>query len=230
MPLGASMQAVHFPRAYHDYHPELGERGLRIDARSGRPPWHYNSPRVAGGLGTVPRIVGEGQDIYFRRLPLQEAVSRIDGIYKPYHEQLKRLLAMTHMRFGYAVLIDCHSMPARIRVGETGIRPDFIVGDRFGTSAAAALPDCTLDTLAEMGYRVVHNKPYAGGFITEHYGRPAEGLHAIQIEVNRGLYMNERTFEKSEGFQALANDLTALVARLMRMSPELFVPLPLAAE
>jgi N-formylglutamate amidohydrolase len=230
MALGAPMLAAHFPRAYLDVNREPWELDPRMFAEHVPPFCNIRSPRVAGGLGTVPRIVGEGQDIYFRRLPLQEAVSRIDGIYKPYHEQLKRLLAMTHRRFGYAVLIDCHSMPASIRVGETGIRPDFIVGDRFGTSAAAALTDCTIDTLAEMGYRVVHNKPYAGGFITEHYGRPAEGLHAIQIEVNRGLYMNERTFEKSEGFQALANDLTALVARLMRMSPELFVPLPLAAE
>jgi N-formylglutamate amidohydrolase len=137
---------------------------------------------------------------------------------------------MTHMRFGYSVLIDCHSMPAGIRVGESGIRPDFIIGDRFGTSAAAALTDCTIETLAAMGYRVVHNKPYAGGFITEHYGRPSEGLHAVQIEVNRGLYMNERTFEKSAGFLALASDLTALVARLMQMPPDLLMPLPLAAE
>jgi N-formylglutamate amidohydrolase len=230
MALGAPMLAAHFPRAYLDVNREPWELDPRMFAEPVPPFCNIRSPRVAGGLGTVPRIVGEGQDIYFRRLPLQEAVSRIDGIYKPYHEQLKRLLAMTHRRFGYAVLIDCHSMPASIRVGENGIRPDFIIGDRFGTSAAAALTDCAIETLAAMGYRVVHNKPYAGGFITEHYGRPAEGLHAIQIEVNRGLYMNERTFEKSEGFQALANDLTALVARLMRMSPELFVPLPLAAE
>jgi N-formylglutamate amidohydrolase len=230
MALGAPLLTAHFPRAYLDVNREPWELDPRMFAEPVPSFCNIRSPRVAGGLGTVPRIVGEGQDIYFGRLPLREAVSRIDGIYKPYHEKLKRLLAATHGRFGCAVLIDCHSMPAGIRVGETGIRPDFIVGDRFGTSAAAALTDCTIDTLVSMGYRVVHNKPYAGGFITEHYGRPARGLHALQIEVNRGLYMNERSFEKSEGFPALANDLTALVARLMEMPIDFLLPLPLAAE
>jgi N-formylglutamate amidohydrolase len=230
MALGAPMLTAHFPRAYLDVNREPWELDPRMFAEPVPHFCNIRSPRVAGGLGTVPRIVGEGQDIYFGRIPLSEAVTRIDSVYKPYHETLKRLLVATHERFGHVVLIDCHSMPAGIRVGEAGIRPDFIVGDRFGTSAAAALTDCTIDTLAGMGYRVVHNKPYAGGFITEHYGRPARGFHALQIEVNRGLYMNERTFEKSDGFRALADDLTALMARLMEMPPEAFLPLPLAAE
>jgi N-formylglutamate amidohydrolase len=228
--LGAPMLTAHFPRAYLDVNREPWELDPRMFAEPVPHFCNIRSPRVAGGLGTVPRIVGEGQDIYFGRIPLSEAVTRIDSVYKPYHETLKRLLVATHERFGHVVLIDCHSMPAGIRVGEAGIRPDFIVGDRFGTSAAAALTDCTIDTLAGMGYRVVHNKPYAGGFITEHYGRPARGFHALQIEVNRGLYMNERTFEKSDGFQRLASDLTTLVARLMEMPPEAFLALPLAAE
>jgi N-formylglutamate amidohydrolase len=230
MALGAPMLTAHFPRAYLDVNREPWELDPRMFAEPVPHFCNIRSPRVAGGLGTVPRIVGEGQDIYFGRIPLSEAVTRIDSVYKPYHETLKRLLVATHERFGHVVLIDCHSMPAGIRVGEAGIRPDFIVGDRFGTSAAAALTDCTIDTLAGMGYRVVHNKPYAGGFITEHYGRPARGFHALQIEVNRGLYMNERTFEKSDGFQRLASDLTTLVARLMEMPPEAFLALPLAAE
>jgi N-formylglutamate amidohydrolase len=230
MALGAPMLAAHFPRAYLDVNREPWELDPRMFAEPVPHFCNIRSPRVAGGLGTVPRIVGEGQDIYFGRLPLREAIARIDGIYKPYHEKLKRLLTATHARFGYAVLIDCHSMPAGIRVGETGVRPDFIIGDRFGTSAAAPLTDCSIATLTAMGYRVVHNKPYAGGFITEHYGRPAKGLHAIQVEVNRGLYMNERTFEKSDGFVTLANNITALVARLMQLPPDLFLPLPLAAE
>ena len=230
MALGAPMLAAHFPRAYLDVNREPWELDPRMFAEPVPHFCNIRSPRVAGGLGTVPRIVGEGQDIYFGRLPLREAIARIDGIYKPYHEKLKRLLTATHARFGYAVLIDCHSMPAGIRVGETRVRPDFIIGDRFGTSAAAPLTDCAIATLTAMGYRVVHNKPYAGGFITEHYGRPAKGLHAIQVEVNRGLYMNERTFEKSDGFVTLANNITALVARLMQLPPDLFLPLPLAAE
>ncbi len=126
-------------------------------------------------------------------------------------------MTRTHARFGYAVLIDCHSMPASIRVGDSGVRPDFIVGDRFGASAAPALTETAIGLLIAMGYTVAHNKPYAGGFITEHYGRPARGLHALQIEVNRGLYMNERTLQKSSGFDALADDLARFSAELMAM-------------
>jgi N-formylglutamate amidohydrolase len=191
---------------------------------------NIRSARVAGGLGTLPKLVGEGLDIYPGRLPLAEAVGRIEGVYKPYHETLKRLLAGTHARFGYAVLIDCHSMPASIRVGETGIRPDFIVGDRFGTSTAPALTELAIEYLTEMGYTVAHNKPYAGGFITEHYGRPARGLHALQIEINRGLYMNERSLHRSAGFEALANDLGRFCARLTAIPDHCFVGLPIAAE
>jgi N-formylglutamate amidohydrolase len=230
MALGAPMLTAHFPRAYLDVNREPWELDPRMFAEPVPHFCNVRSPRVAGGLGTVPRIVGEGQDIYFGRLSLKEALARIDGIYRPYHEKLKRLLTATHARFGYAVLVDCHSMPAGIRVGESGLRPDFIIGDRFGTSASAALTDCAIATLTSMGYRVMHNKPYAGGFITEHYGRPAKGLHALQVEVNRGLYMNERNFEKLDGFVALASDITSLIERLMQMPPDILLPLPLAAE
>ena len=163
-------------------------------------------------------------------MPLAEAIARIELIYKPYHEQLKRLVTRTHARFGFAVLVDCHSMPASIRVGEAGVRPDFIIGDRFGASAAAMLTETAIGLLTGMGYTVAHNKPYAGGFITEHYGRPARALHALQIEINRGLYMNERTFQKSAGFDALADDLTSFMADLMAIPEHHFYGLPLAAE
>src|SRR5690606_37851131 len=132
--------------------------------------------------------------------------------------------------FGYAVLIDCHSMPASIRVGDSGIRPDFIIGDRFGAAASAALTENAIALLTAMGYTVAHNKPYAGGFITEHYGRPARRFHALQIEINRGLYMNERTFQKSAGFEGLADDLARFCAELTAMPDHDFLDLPLAAE
>jgi N-formylglutamate amidohydrolase len=191
---------------------------------------NIRSARVAGGLGTVPKLVGEGLDIYSGRLPIAEALARVNSVYKPYHQALKALLSQTHQRFGYAVLVDCHSMPASIRVGETGIRPDFIIGDRFGASAAAALTETAIGILVGMGYTVAHNKPYAGGFITEHYGRPGRGLHALQIEVNRGLYMNERTLQKSPGFETLAEDLARFSAELTAMPDYHFLGLPLAAE
>ena len=228
--LGAPMLAAHFPRAYLDVNREPWELDPRMFAEPVPSFANIRSARVAGGLGTVPKLVGEGLDIYASRLPLAEAVGRIECVYKPYHEMLKRLVTRTHARFGYAVLVDCHSMPASIRIGDSGVRPDFIVGDRFGTSAASALSERAIGLLAAMGYTVAHNKPYAGGFITEHYGRPARKLHALQIEINRGLYMDERTFRKSAGFYALADDLARFSADLMAAPDYYFLDLPLAAE
>ncbi|TRC98929.1 N-formylglutamate amidohydrolase [Mesorhizobium sp. WSM4303] len=228
--LGAPMLAANFPRAYLDVNREPWELDPRMFAEPVPSFCNIRSARVAGGLGTVPKLVGEGLDIYSGRLPLAEAVQRIEAVYKPYHETLKRLLTRTHARFGHAVLIDCHSMPASIRVGDSGLRPDFIVGDRFGISATAALTETAIGLLIGMGYTVAHNKPYAGGFITEHYGRPARHLHALQIEVNRGLYMNERTFQKSAGFDTLADDIARFSADLMAMPDHHFIDLPLAAE
>lgn len=228
--LDAPMLAANFPRAYLDVNREPWELDPRMFAE-GLPPFaNTRSARVAGGLGTIPRIVGEGQDIYAGRLPVAEAVSRVDMLYKPYHQRLRSLLMQTHAQFGRAVLVDCHSMPASIRVGETGVRPDFIIGDRFGAAAAAGVSERTISILTGMGYTVAHNKPYAGGFITEHYGRPARGLHAVQIEINRGLYMNERTYQKSPGFDGLRSDLTRFAARLVSVPDSAFATLPLAAE
>ncbi|MCB1416592.1 MAG: N-formylglutamate amidohydrolase, partial [Nitratireductor sp.] len=113
------------------------------------------------------------------------------------------------------ILVDCHSMPASVRVPDNGAGADFIIGDRFGTSASPALSDHAIALLKGMGYRVAYNKPYAGGFITEHYGRPVNGLHALQIEVNRALYMDEARLEKSPNFAPLARDIEAFVSRLL---------------
>ena len=224
------MLAANFPRAYLDVNREPWELDPRMFAEPLPPFANIRSPRVAGGLGTVPRLVGEGLEIYSGRLPLAEAVSRIEHIYKPYHECLADLLARARAAFGYAVLIDCHSMPAGIRVSEGNLRPDFIIGDRFGASAHAALTEHAIGLLSSMGYSVAHNKPYAGGFITEHYGRPAQGLHALQIEVNRGLYMDEQTLQKTDGFDSLADDLRRFVHDLMTISSQFFLGMPLAAE
>lgn len=228
--LGAPLLAANFPRAYID----VNREPMELDPRMFHEPVpsHANirSARVAGGLGTVPKLVGEGLDIYPSRLPLSEALSRIEFVYKPYHDLLRRVLAWTRGQFGFAVLVDCHSMPASIRVGDTGVRPDFIVGDRFGTSASATVTESAIALLMAMGYTVAHNKPYAGGFITEHYGRPSRHLHAIQIEINRGLYMNERTLQKSAGFDALADDITHFCADFVSLPDHIFAGIPLAAE
>jgi N-formylglutamate amidohydrolase len=228
--VGAPLLAANFPRAYLDVNREPWELDPRMFADPMPAFANIRSPRVAGGLGTVPRLVGEGLDIYGTRLPIAEAVERVETVYKPFHDRLRMLLSQTHARFGRAVLVDCHSMPASIRVGEGGARPDFIVGDRFGVSCSAALTEHAISLLVGMGYTVAHNKPYAGGFITEHYGRPMRGLHAMQIEVNRGLYMNERTYERTAGFAALANDLTVFAAAMSEAEALAYAPSQLAAE
>ena len=230
--LGAPMLAANFPRAYLDVNREPWEFDPRMFDGPLPPYANTRSARVAGGLGTVPRLGGEGQEIYAGKLPLTEAVMRVENIYKPYHEALWELLSATHAAFGVAVLIDCHSMPASVRVGDAAIRPDFIVGDRFGRACAPELTEAAIGILLGMGYNVAHNKPYAGGFITEHYGRPTHGLHALQIEVNRGLYLNERTYEPTMGFAPLAADLTRFCAQMMAVPDRFMEPgaPPLAAE
>nr|WP_274627801.1 N-formylglutamate amidohydrolase [Mesorhizobium shangrilense] len=228
--LGAPLLLAHFPRAYLDVNREPWELDPRMFAEPLPSFANTRSPRVAGGLGTIPKLVGEGLDIYAAKIRLAEAIERIEGVYRPFHECLRKLVTHTHARFGVAVLIDCHSMPASIRIGENNLRPDFIVGDRFGTSASSALSEHAISLLTGMGYTVAHNKPYAGGYITEHYGRPARGLHALQIEVNRGLYMHERTLQKSAGFTALADDLLRFTADLLAMPEEELAAPRLAAE
>jgi N-formylglutamate amidohydrolase len=227
--LGAPLLVANFPRAYLDVNREPWELDPKMFAEPLPPFANIRSARVAGGLGTLAKVVGEGLEIYSARLPLSEAVGRIETIYEPYHRTLKQLLGATHGRFGWAVLIDCHSMPASIRLGDAGFRPDFIIGDRFGASAAAELTQTAIGLLSGMGYRVTHNKPYAGGFITEHYGRPARGVHALQIEINRALYMNEKTLARTGGFDALAGDLSFFAARLIAQT-DLSPGLPMAAE
>ena len=145
-------------------------------------------------------------------------------------QTLRQLVVNTRRSFGYAVLVDCHSMPGSIRLGESGLRPDFIIGDRFGTSASAAMSEAAISLLTGMGYTVAHNKPYAGGYITEHYGRPSQAVHALQIEVNRALYLNEATLEKSPGFNALAEDIGQFMNDLMAVPDHCFDRFRLAAE
>ncbi|EEE44387.2 N-formylglutamate amidohydrolase [Roseibium alexandrii DFL-11] len=230
VPLGAPMLRAHFPRAYLDVNREPYELDPKMF--DGRLPSYANirSIRVAGGLGTVARIVSENHEIYRHRLPVEEALSRVETIYKPYHSTLRRLLAQTHVTFGHAVLIDCHSMPSTVKCQTTDTRPDFILGDRYGTSCNSDLTDFAFETLRSKGYSVSRNKPYAGGFITEHYGRPSSGLHALQIEINRGLYMDEATHEPTAHFGQLFHDLKDFVRELTAMPDAGLVADSIAAE
>src|SRR6516225_3871048 len=226
---GFPVVRVNFPRSYVDVNREPYELDPRMF--SGRLPSFANtrSMRVAGGLGTIPRVVGDGQEIYRERLSVDEALSRIETLYKPYHRALRRLIARVHQNFGTAVVIDCHSMPSIGVSRDEPRRPDIVIGDRYGTSCASILPDMVEDTMTRLGYSVGRNKPYAGGFITEHYGNPASGLHAIQIELNRAIYMDERRREKSARFAQVAADFAALAEVLATISPGELGPFQAAA-
>ncbi len=212
--LGAPLLLAHFPRAYLDVNREPYELDPRMFDGPLPPYVNIGSMRVAGGLGTSPRIVAENMDIYRKRLSVDEGLSRIETIYKPYHSCLRKLIARTHARFGLGVLIDCHSMPGNVRLSGSDLRPDFIIGDRYGTSASADLSRAALHFLEDMGFSAVRNKPYAGGFITEHYGRPVRGLHALQIEINRALYVDEMTLEKRPEFPLVAAALSAFMQQM----------------
>ncbi len=211
---GFPLMRAHFPRCFVDVNREPYELDPRMF--EGRLPSFANtrSMRVAGGLGTVARVVGDAQEIYDRRIPIDDALGRIESLYKPYHRALRRLFTRLHRDFGAAMLIDCHSMPSSTGQKDERPRPEFVLGDRYGTSCVGVVAETVERTLRGMGYTVSRNKPYAGGFITEHYGNPAAGLHAIQLEINRGLYMDERRYQRSPGFDRLAADLVILAQRL----------------
>lgn len=212
--LGCPLLKANFPRAWLDVNREPYELDPKMF--DGHLPTYANvrSVRVAGGLGTIARVVSESEEIYARPLKVSEALARIDSVYKPFHRVLRQLVLDTRARFGLAVLIDCHSMPSTTRAVHGRLRPDIVIGDRYSTSCAGALTDYMAARIGQRGYSVSRNKPYAGGFITEHYGQPQRGLHAVQIEFNRRLYMDEVTLERTPAFDRLAADLAGLITEV----------------
>jgi N-formylglutamate amidohydrolase len=225
---GAPLMRAHFPRAFLDVNREPYELDPRMF--DGRLPAFANtrSLRVAGGLGTIARVVAEAQEIYGARLPVGEALERIEGVYKPYHRTLRRLVTRALRLHGAALLVDCHSMPSTGVARDDRARADIVLGDRYGTSCAAAIVDLAEQALRDLGYTVARNRPYAGGYITEHYGSPASGAHALQIEINRALYMDERTHEKAAGFAATLANMTRFI-ETMAAAPLSAVDVPRAA-
>jgi N-formylglutamate amidohydrolase len=229
--LGAPLIAARFPRAYLDVNREPYE--LDPELFGPLPPFaNSQSMRVAGGLGTIARVVADAEEIYpaASRPTLEAALQRIALLYDPFHAALKELIASTRTRFGTAILIDCHSMPSTSMARPSaGSRPDIVLGDRFGASCDARVTRGVREAIADLGLHVQLNRPYAGGYITEHYGRPYEGVHALQIEINRALYLDEATFLPSPGFDALQRRIAAFTARMMRdLSPQ--IPSRIAAE
>ncbi|MEO6396190.1 MAG: N-formylglutamate amidohydrolase [Devosia sp.] len=231
--LGAPLLRAHFPRAYLDVNREPWELDPAMFAEPLSDRFNTTSPRVAAGIGTLARVVAENKPIYRGPLGLDDAHMRIEGIYHPYHATLQRLLTDAISAYGLAVLVDCHSMPRIARSGDRAA-PDVVLGDRYGTTCATGVVDLVEMVFAGAGLRVARNRPYAGGFIARTYGRPQHGIHALQIEISRHLYINEATLEKTEGFAAMRQTIERLtlaligidLAALIRTAP----PMPKAAE
>lgn len=212
--LGAPLLKANFPRAYVDPNREPWE--LDPDMFAAPLPGYVNtqSPRVKGGLGTVAKVVTNGENIYRGKLNFNEVRRRIETYYFPYHAMLQKLVDETLERFGACILIDCHSMPS---VGgpmdrDPGFRRvDMVLGDCHGASCSARLTDTVQRALEAEGYAVTRNAPYAGGYTTHHWGRPAQGIHALQIEINRALYMNELAIEPRPGLAELTERMTRVM-------------------
>lgn len=230
---GAPLLRAHAPRSFVDLNREPYELDPRMFAA--QLPGYVNttSPRVAGGLGTIPRVVAEGEEIYRGRLQFADAQTRIEQIYFPYHRTLAALVDEVLKKNGSMLLVDCHSMPSSALshiVSTSAASVDVVLGDRFGASCDEELTALVEDLLTGHGLRTVRNKPYAGGFITQSHGAPLHGRHALQIELNRSLYLNETNLEKTAGFAHLRQTLDRVIATLLPELEQRFAPQRLAAE
>jgi N-formylglutamate amidohydrolase len=212
---GAPLLAATFPRAFCDANREPWELDPAM-FQDALPAWvNSASPRVGAGLGTIARVVASGEAIYRDKLCFAEAERRVRGCWQPFHDALVALIEQTRTGFGACLLIDCHSMPAHGCAGRNGSSAiDIVLGDAHGTACAARITRRIEQVFIGLGYTVRRNDPYAGGYITRHYGRPRESVHALQIEVARRLYMDETRIERGAGFASVRRDLTSLIATI----------------
>jgi len=215
--LGAPLVRALLPRAYLDVNREPYE--LDPDMFDGPLPPFVNSTsaRVAAGLGTVARIVATRREIYRHKLSFAEVEKRLAEFYRPYHRALRMMITRALDKFGYCVLVDCHSMPSSglpLDADSSPQRVDAVLGDRSGLSCHPLITDTIEESLRRLGYRTLRNNPYAGGFTTQHYGDPANGVHTVQIEINRALYMDEATLMRRAAFGKLRADLRVVIGAL----------------
>lgn len=207
---GAPLLTALFPRIWLDANRDASEIDPLLLADRVPENAQTFTANVRAGLGVVPRLLTGGVPIYPEPLNLAEIEARIELGWRPYHDKLLSLLLETKERFGVALLVDCHTMPT----GRENEPPDIVLGDGFGQTAAPAIVTAAHDHFAKLGLRVTRNRPYAGGYTTKHYGHPETGIHALQIEIRRGLYMDERKIERLAGLESLKRHLGALLDRL----------------
>lgn len=212
---GAPLLAARMPRAFLDLNraadeldPALVDGVRRVS----------HNPRIASGLGVIPRVVAGGRPIYHGKMTMGDAHRRVRDWWRPYHATLQRLLDESREAFGAALLIDCHSMPREaIEGGGRGGRPQVVLGDRFGAAASADRVEALETFFAEAGFRTARNAPFAGAYIAQAYGKPSRGQHAIQVEIDRSLYMDEAAVEPHSGFGELRERLGGVAARVCDM-------------
>lgn len=227
--LGSPLLLADTPRAYVDFnrnHDELDPALIEGLARKA------HNPRVASGLGVVPRVVANGRCIYRGKLSMQEVQTRIDQHWHPYHDALQSLLTQAHGAFGKAVLIDVHSMPREaldgvVRRGQ--IRPDIVIGDRFGAAANQSLVEQVEAAFSSAGFTVARNSPFAGAYIAQTYGRPSRQQHAIQIEIDRSLYMCESSITPNADFPKVRRAFSRAMSEIVSIGRS-GTATPLAAE
>ena len=211
---GAPLLAARMPRAYLDLNRACDELDPALIEGVARPP---HNPRVASGLGVIPRVVAGGRPIYRGKISLTEAQTRIDRYWRPYHAALATLIEESHAAFGQAVLIDCHSMPheaiaSHARPGQS--LPEVVLGDRFGASAGRQVIEEVEAAFCAAGFRVARNTPFAGAFVTQAYGRPSRGQHVIQVEIDRSLYMDEAAIKPRPDFGQFRRLMAGVVAKI----------------
>lgn len=224
---GAPLLAAVAPRAFVDLNRAADELDPALIAGARN---LTHNPRIASGLGVIPRVVAGGRIIRDGKITMAEAQLRLETWYHPYHRRLRALLDQAHLAFGQATLFDCHSMPREaletVRFAN-GVRPDVVLGDLFGASCNRDVVDQVEEHLTDAGLKVSRNTPFAGAFVMRQYGRPASGVNALQIEIDRSLYMNENQIRPSGNFAALKQVIDDLVAKLARIGQD---RMPLAAE
>jgi N-formylglutamate amidohydrolase len=217
--LGAPMLAARFPRAYLDVNREAWELDPAMFSDTLPDYVNVRSPRVRMGLGTIARIVASGEEIYGGKLAFAEARERIQTLYQPYHAALGRLVEETAAHFGFCLVVDCHSMPSGAHGSREGA--DIVLGDCHGAACAPQIVETARRYLTRRGFVVALNAPYAGGFTTNYYGRPRRGRHALQVEINRAIYMDERTYHRLPGFARLGEEMAGFIAKLGEMARSL---------
>ncbi len=224
---GAPLLKARVPRSFVDLNrsPDELDPALIEGARR-----HGHNPRVASGLGVIPRVVANGRAIYRGKLPMAEAHHRIEHYWKPYHAILQQLLQEAHEKFGEAILIDCHSMPHEAMDGIAGgrnRRPEIVLGDRFGAAAGGDVVEKIEAAFGAAGLVVARNAPFAGAYVTQAYGRPSRRQHAIQIEIDRAIYMHEVSIRRNENFETFRAVMRQVVAEIAGIEGN---RVPLAAE